>query len=93
MGCASSKEGEDAPGTNHEDVKVAEKDAASGAKAAEKHEEHRQTHTGFHSDVESTKKHAFTEQLVTNNVHQIEEIYDLTHSTTLGRGACGCSVV
>ena len=26
---------------------------------------------------------------VTNNVHKIHEVYDLTHSTTLGRGACG----
>ena len=26
---------------------------------------------------------------MTNNVHNIEEVYDLTHSTTLGRGACG----
>jgi hypothetical protein len=26
---------------------------------------------------------------VTNNIHKIQEVYDLTHSTTLGRGACG----
>ena len=27
---------------------------------------------------------------MTTNNHPIEQIYDLTHSTTLGRGACGC---
>ena len=26
---------------------------------------------------------------MTNNIHKIQEVYDLTHSTTLGRGACG----
>ena len=26
---------------------------------------------------------------VTSNIHEIDEIYDLSHSATLGRGACG----
>jgi len=52
--------------------------------------QHQTSMTGYHTDVEGDKKHAFTEQLVTTNNHPIEQIYDLTHSTTLGRGACGC---
>jgi len=82
MGCASSKD--DTKSTNHNDINA----AVGNVQSAEEHKG-RETHTGYHSDVAAGAKHAFTEQLVTNNVHKIDEIYDLTHSTTLGRGACG----
>jgi len=78
MGCGGSKEEPEAA-ADPKDVKPSVDGEEHGSV----------TQTGFHSDVEAGKKHAFTEQMVTNNVHQIEEIYDLTHSTTLGRGACG----
>ena len=146
MGCSGTKEARDE--TNHADIKtnVANPDGTNVAS------ERTTTQSGYHSDVASGAKHAFTEQLVlprhcrscprplprrrylrsrrchlrprrrhrhhrlpphhrpwpppppppphhhhhhhrprqvTNNVHNIEEVYDLTHSTTLGRGACG----
>jgi hypothetical protein len=79
MGCASSKD-------DKADASPTDVNPAVGGSAAHKGPT---THTGYHSDVEAGQKHAFTEQLVTNNMHQIGEIYDLSHSTTLGRGACG----
>ena len=141
MGCAGSKEAVDE--TNHKDIKT-NVAAPTGAGAASNRNT---TQSGYHSDVQGSTKHAFTEQLVlprhccalataalaaatfapaaatfalaattvttaslsttaqtlatahthrhvpprqvTNNVHKIHEVYDLTHSTTLGRGACG----
>ena len=77
MGCASSKD-------DKADASPTDVNPAVGGSAAHKGPT---THTGYHSDVEAGQKHAFTEQLVTNNMHQIGEIYDLSHSTTLGRGA------
>ena len=79
MGCASSKD-------DKADASPSDVNPAVGGSPAHKGPT---THTGYHSDVEAGQKHAFTEQLVTNNMHQIGEIYDLSHSTTLGRGACG----
>ena len=140
MGCAGSKEAVDE--TNHKDIKT-NVAAPTGAGAASNRNT---TQSGYHSDVQGSTKHAFTEQLVlprhccalataalaaatfapaaatfalaatpvttaslsttrtlatahthrhvpprqvTNNIHKIHEVYDLTHSTTLGRGACG----
>ena len=141
MGCAGSKEAVDE--TNHKDIKT-NVAAPTGAGAASNRNT---TQSGYHSDVQGSTKHAFTEQLVlprhccalataalaaatfapaaatfalaattvttaslsttartlatahthrhvpprqvTNNVHKLQEVYDLTHSTTLGRGACG----
>lgn len=140
MGCAGSKEAVDE--TSHKDIET-NVAAPTGAGAASNGSF---TQSGYHSDVQGSTKHAFTEQLVlprhccalataalaaatfapaaatfalaatpvttaslstttrtlatahthhvpprqvTNNIHKIHEVYDLTHSTTLGRGACG----
>ena len=86
MGCSGSKEA--VSETNHADIN-ASVGASGGAAAGAGATSGGKTHAGFRSDVATGTKHAFTEQLVTNNIHKIQEVYDLTHSTTLGRGACG----
>lgn len=53
MGCASSKDESSQSATDPKDIKVSE----GGA-------QHQTSMTGYHTDVEGDKKHAFTEQLV-----------------------------
>eukprot|EP00964_Phaeocystis_antarctica_P117444 scaffold81283_cov34-Phaeocystis_antarctica.AAC.1 len=58
MGCSGSKEARDE--TNHTDIKT-NVAAPGGTNVAS---ERTTTHSGYHSDVASGAKHAFTEQLV-----------------------------
>ena len=47
------------------------------------------TASGFRSDVRTSERHVFNERLVTVNRRRIDEIYDRSNSTVLGKGLCG----
>ena len=54
MGCSASKGSGSSEVTDPKDVKVASKNVSSGNVSM----------TGYHTDVDKSKKHVFTEQLV-----------------------------